>query len=284
MKRLLAALVGLFAVLLIACGGGGSGDEEKDILVTGQFGTVPVISFEPPLALTSSETRVVIEGEGKDVEEGAPIVLFLTAFSGDDGTLMEDSGIPRIIFATREDLGNDLYDVVAEVPEGSRLLVTQPVQLDRRREMVVTVVDVLHTLATGEPTDASLDGRMVVEEGEDGSPELTIGHEVMPSGGLEITQLARGDGEQVRAGENVVVQYTVWKWSDGEVLDTTWDDGAPALLALDEAFPGVRTGLVDQQVGSRVLLEIPPNLGTGTDTLVMVADILAASDGTDPSD
>nr|NLD41544.1 hypothetical protein [Actinomycetales bacterium] len=272
MRRAGGALAGL-ALLLAACG---SAAEPAEIRVSGKFGTIPAVEFSTPIPIEAGEAHVLTAGSGPVVGDGAPVVLTLTAFSGDDGTLLEGAGTTQVLFATQEDLGETLLDAVLGVHEGTRLLLTQPVLGGSDREMVVTVVDVIPTRAVGSTSIG--DERITVRDGADGAPEISIPHETMPTGSLEILQISRGEGEQVTMGQRVVVQYTVWHWSDGSVFDTTWETGVPAVLELDSAFPGVQMGLVDQPVGSRVLLEIPPVQGLGTDTLVMVADILAATD------
>ena len=73
-------------------------------------------------------------------------------------------------------------------------------------------------------------------------------------------------------------------WESGEPYDSTWAAGkVPRTLKLDETIPGLRDGLLDQTVGSQVLLVIPPAQARGTDTLVLVVDILAVSGGQDAS-
>jgi peptidylprolyl isomerase len=65
-------------------------------------------------------------------------------------------------------------------------------------------------------------------------------------------------------------------WSDGSVTATTWGEGRlPETLDLADAIPGLRLGLLDQTVGSQVLLVVPPEQAYGSDTVVFVVDVLA---------
>ncbi|OLT55205.1 hypothetical protein BJF88_07105 [Cellulosimicrobium sp. CUA-896] len=76
------------------------------------------------------------------------------------------------------------------------------------------------------------------------------------------------------------------RWSDGGVFDSTWTDGAApssVMIGIGEVIEGWEQGLLEQSVGSRVLLVVPPSLGYGgtasplaEETLVYVVDILDA--------
>jgi peptidylprolyl isomerase len=73
-----------------------------------------------------------------------------------------------------------------------------------------------------------------------------------------------------------LAQFTSLRWSDGGVQATTWGPGLlPETIDMTTAIPGLRLGLLDQSVGSQVLLVVPPTDGDGVDTLVIVVDILA---------
>jgi len=83
-------------------------------------------------------------------------------------------------------------------------------------------------------------------------------------------------------GATVAVQYTGVRWSDGSAYDSTWVKGEPKSFDLGAGIlPGLAEGLVEQTVGSQVLIVIPPASGGAAgaedDTLVFVVDILAAS-------
>jgi peptidylprolyl isomerase len=80
----------------------------------------------------------------------------------------------------------------------------------------------------------------------------------------------------------VTVQYTGVRWSDGSTYDSSWTQGGPRSFDLGAGvLPGLAEGLLEQTVGSQVMLVIPPGSGSAVgaeeDTLVLVVDILAAS-------
>lgn len=244
------------------------------ITVTGQFGSIPVVDFVPPLPRGDLEVRELVAGTGLVVPEGGPVVLSLATFDGGDGVRLDGAGIPLVLYATATDLGEVLHDAVVGRTEGSRLLILEPAE-QVGGNMMATVVDILHTRAVGEPVGSGDEERVTVTD-VDGVPQISHAEGMGPPDTLQIRQLIRGEGPQVVPGQRLVVQFVAYTWVDAAQWDSTWDAGVPAVMDLDTAFPGVRTGLLDQPVGSRVLLEIPPAEGLGTDSLLMVVDILAA--------
>ena len=107
----------------------------------------------------------------------------------------------------------------------------------------------------------------------DGSPTITIPGAPPPPDRVEQV-LIKGEGAQVSADAVLIVQFTRVRWSDGAVEATTWG-GLPERLDLATSMPGLSLGLLDQMMGSQVLLVVPPAEAAGTDTLVFVVDVLA---------
>ena len=103
---------------------------------------------------------------------------------------------------------------------------------------------------------------------------------------LTVTVLEQGDGATVEAGDDLEVHYLGQTWG-GRIFDNSYDRGSSISfpIGVGAVIGGWDDGLVGQQVGSRVLLSIPPHLGygergnpaagiRGTDTLVFVVDIV----------
>lgn len=138
------------------------------------------------------------------------------------------------------------------------------------------VLDVLHTVAQGTELEPE-EGMPTVTQDDDGV-SITL-PDADPPAGLEVATVIRGDGRQVAPGQAVTMQYQAVTWPGGDIYDSTWADGqVPRTVMVDDTFTGLRDGLVDQTVGSRVLVVVPPALGTGSQTLVLAVDILAAAD------
>lgn len=116
-------------------------------------------------------------------------------------------------------------------------------------------------------------------------PELTFPPTSAPED-LGLAVLVQGSGEQVEAGDDIEVHYYGQVW-DGRMFDNSYDRGSSISfpIGVGAVIGGWDDGLVGQQVGSRVLLSIPPHLGygergmpaagiRGTDTLVFVVDVV----------
>ena len=119
-------------------------------------------------------------------------------------------------------------------------------------------------------------------------PVLTVPDAAAPEE-LEIQVLVQGSGDTVEAGNTIVVNYLGQTWG-GHVFDNSYDRGASIdfPIGVGAVIGGWDQGLVGQQVGSRVLLSIPPHHGYGSrgvpqagiggdDVLVFVVDILGVS-------
>jgi peptidylprolyl isomerase len=94
-----------------------------------------------------------------------------------------------------------------------------------------------------------------------------------------------GSGTEVVASSTLTVHYTLMKWSDGSILESSWTGGQPATFPLSGVIQGWQQGLLGAKVGGRRLLVIPPALGYGAmaghplekDTLIFAVDIIAVS-------
>ena len=102
---------------------------------------------------------------------------------------------------------------------------------------------------------------------------------------LVVEDVIAGSGTEVLATSTLTVHYTLMKWSDGSILESSWTSGAPATFPLSGVILGWQQGLVGAKVGGRRLLVIPPALGYGAmaghplekDTLIFAVDIIAVS-------
>ena len=97
-----------------------------------------------------------------------------------------------------------------------------------------------------------------------------------------VTQpILRGTGAQVAEGDTVTVQYTGFAWTTGEAFESTWTNRSP--VSFDLAMVPAWASLVEQPVGSQVMLVVPPTYPLGAtqseelkgQTIVFVIDILA---------
>lgn len=107
-----------------------------------------------------------------------------------------------------------------------------------------------------------------------------------PPEGLQVQVLEQGTGDAVEVGQTIVVNYLGQSWG-GDVFDNSWDRGQTISfpIGVGMVIGGWDEGLPGKQIGSRVLLSIPPELGYGprgvpqagiapNATLVFVVDIV----------
>ena len=110
-----------------------------------------------------------------------------------------------------------------------------------------------------------------------------------PSGNAPTTLIIEdvivGSGAEVVATSTLTLHYTLMKWSDGSILESSWSSGTPSTFQLSGLIQGWQQGLPGAKVGGRRLLVIPPALGYGAmaghplekDTLIFAVDIIAVS-------
>lgn len=282
--RLIGLVVG--AVLaLTACTA--PPEPSGDVTVTGEAGSIPELVYETPLEVAEPTVEVLWEGTGPEVVEGEPVLVDYYAERGTDHSLVGEtySSEPKPYLLTPEALGVDIFEALRGRTVGSRVLHLVPA--DDGGGPTVAVFDLLPTRAAGEPVEPR-EGLPTVEVAEDGTPQVTVPDAPAPTE-LVVQPLLRGTGPQVTAGQVVTVQYTGVTWSDGTVFDSTWAPGklpASFPIGVGSVLAGWDQGLVEQPVGSQVLLVVPPSLGYGgtetdlaEETLVFVVDILAARGG-----
>jgi peptidylprolyl isomerase len=118
-------------------------------------------------------------------------------------------------------------------------------------------------------------------------PELTFPEDAAPAE-LQVQVLEQGTGDVVEAGQTIEVHYLGQVWG-GSVFDNSYDRGSSIgfPIGVGRVISGWDNGLVGQQIGSRVLISIPPHEGygpmgnaragiRGDDTLVFVVDVIDA--------
>lgn len=255
------------------------------VTVSGELGAVPELAYETPLVVEEASVELVWEGSGPRTQAGTPVLVDFLAESGADGSVVNEtySSEPRADLLTPEVFGTDIFEALEGQRVGSRILLLAPAD-PASGSSTVAVFDLLPTRASGESVPRR-EGLPTVSLGDDGEPTVVV-PETEPPTDLVVQPLLRGAGAQVAAGQVVTVQYVGVTWSDGAVVDSTWIAGklpASFPIGVGSVMAGWDAGLVEQTVGSQVLLVVPPALGYGGDheladeTLVFVVDILSAS-------
>ncbi len=286
-RRARAALVALLAAAALVTGCTAVPVAADPVTVTGTLGVAPTLTFATPLSVSSPRVEVLAPGTGPEVADGSVVLVNYLAESGTDGSVIGEtySAAPRAYLLTVESVGQDIFDALHGRKVGARVLQVLPASGDT--PSTVAVFDLLPTRAVGSAV-APREGLPTVALDADGAPTITMPGTEPPSD-ITAQPLIRGEGPQVEPGQVVTVQYTGATWDDGTVFDSTWtDDKLPAAfpIGVGSVPEGWDEGLVEQTVGSQVLLVLPPGSGyAGTDntlvdkTLVFVVDILAATGG-----
>lgn len=119
------------------------------------------------------------------------------------------------------------------------------------------------------------------------SPTITFSTSQPPKG-LRCEELTSGDGPVVRVGDTVTVNYEGVVWGKKKPFDSSFARHQPASFAIGvgQVIQGWDRTVVGHNVGSRLLVSIPPEYGYGSrgipqagiegnDTLVFVIDIVS---------
>lgn len=288
------------------CAATPSGSVSDGVKVTGEFGSKPTISFTSPTAVKETERTVVIAGEGDAAEQGSTVNVNFTMLNGTTGaelttteygaeaatalpidatqflpgivkTLECSTAGSRVVgVITAEDGFGETGSDLGVEPGEDLVFVVDVVSIDPPADPPLPKAD-------GEDQPAT-DGFPVVVLDADGAPTVTI-PDTAPPVELQLAVLKQGDGEVVQPGSDVVVHYTGINWNTKVVFDSSWERGTPATFNTAGVIAGFTRALEGQNVGSQVIVIIPPDLGYGpqggrapdisaTDTLVFVIDIL----------
>ncbi|WP_062461863.1 FKBP-type peptidyl-prolyl cis-trans isomerase [Demequina soli] len=253
---------------------------------------VPALTFDTPLTVGDVATRHVADGDGAVIEAGQNVSLDYVVYSGDDASQIYstyDAGTPEVVTMTEGQVVQDLYDQLVGQKVGTQLLYVYPDTSSETGSAVVMAVTATKAVtpldrATGTAVTPK-DGLPTVTLDDSGKPSIDFSTVDKKPSDLVSQTLIEGDGETVKDGDQITVNYTGWIWK-GDQFDSSWDAGQTAsfTLASGSLIDGWVKGLAGQKVGSQVLLVIPPSLAYGdqesdtipaNSTLVFVVDILA---------
>ncbi|PUB25356.1 peptidylprolyl isomerase [Promicromonospora sp. AC04] len=261
-----------------------SSASQAPLQVTGTSGTPPTLEYKKPFAVVQPGSRMVWPGTGDVLERDDPVLLNLYAQDGRDGTELQNTfrTAPAAFTMTERSLGNHLFEALEGRRVGTRLSLME----EQDGVPVLLVVDVLPARAAG--AEEAPPGKELPQVRLDdlGAPAVDVPRGAEPPPDLVVQPLIRGTGPQVQAGQILTVEFTAVRWSDGSVVDTTWTEGTPpqsAEIGIGRLVEGWDQGLLEQTVGSQVMLVVPPQNGYANtksrlagETMVYVVDILDA--------
>ena len=283
-----------------------SGSASDAVKVTGDLGAEPTVEFSAPLTADATQRSVAIEGEGKTLAEANDqVTIDFTLYNATTGTKLTSTPYTeeeRADFSINESVylvgliktlecSQVGARVVGFIPPADGFGDTGSTDLGvAAGDALVFIADVVSIspgAADGKPVDVTDDTLPTVKLAKNGTPTITI-PDADPPAEFKLAVLKQGDGATVADGDSVTVQYVGINWNTKTVFDQSWDKSGPISFATTGVVAGFAQGMVGQQVGSQVLVVIPPELGYGpqggsgdsisaTDTIVFVIDILATA-------
>jgi len=312
------ALLSVCALFLTACGdddGGGTSlpgagkeyDRLDAVTISGDVGSPPEVEWKGSMKAGKVESETLVEGDGAQVTVSDDVLAQLWIGNGFS---------KEMAFSTYEEKRAELLTVNDELPAflgvvrdatvGSRLAVTASAEEAfapggnpqigiGNKDSVLVVIDLVSEVLDEPKGEASPDPEWMpplqmkkgvpTGFGFDGVPE--------PTGDLRRVQLLKGSGPRVKKGQTIAVRYLGQAWEGKKPFDGNYGEdgkGAPTTFGIGtgQVIKGWDQGLEGVPVGSRVVLEIPPDLAYGKKgspdagipknaTLVFVIDILAAA-------
>lgn len=268
----------------------------------------PTVTWKSSPLVVTGTTRTILEpGSGTPSALGSVVTAHLALFKGSDGSQLDstfESGSPQPLeLDPTKTVPGFVTGLLGLAPGARALIVIPPAEAygDAGRpqlgisgtENLVLLADVVSVstplkAAEGTPV-ATVPGLPTVTFDPATGPTITVPNGVAAPTALVSQLLIEGAGPAVKAGDLIRVHYTGALWKDGSVFDSSWTRGDTFSFQVGtgSVIKGWDTGFVGKKVGSRVLLVVPPDQGygaagsppkiSGTDTLVFVVDLLAAS-------
>jgi FKBP-type peptidyl-prolyl cis-trans isomerase len=314
--RRAAAFVVIPLIAAAAVAGCGSSSSSKPttptvtsndaVTATGSFGATPKVTIPAKKAAASLYTKTLIQGTGTklttaDTLEGNFVLydwsgtthkLLGSTYGSGGPTLFAGQMLPGLETAL---IGQKIGSrVLAVIPPKDAFGSSGNSQIGvKGTDTLVFVIDMVKTYSntSGVPGAQTSDGGgslPTVRAATGKAPVITI-PDANPPKTLQVDPLIKGTGAKVKSGQEILVQYTGVIWRTGKVFDSSWSRSEPYTteIGVGQVITGWDKGLVGQNVGSRVMLIVPPADGygstgqssagiKGTDTLVFVVDIIAA--------
>ena len=291
-SRAFLALTLSSTLLIAACGGDDSSTKTTDPLASSADSTPsdPAdLVNEPTVSLpTEMPTELVItditEGEGEAAVEGSTVYVYYVGVLSKDGDRFDGNfgGDPYAVTLGTGAVIDGWDQGLIGVKAGGRRQLDIPSELaygasgsgdaippDSAISFIVDVVAIVPPIDPADAPDITIKGAANVDK-------------------LVSDDLIDGEGDEAKAGSNVLVHIIAYRADTGEQLASTWGDPSPVALLLKDggSLPGLIEGIPGMKVGGRRQLTIPFADAFGTDgntdmklpastDLVVVIDLLS---------
>jgi FKBP-type peptidyl-prolyl cis-trans isomerase len=250
------------------CGTYAAGKSSDAVKVTGDIGTKQTATFGTPLAATDIERTVLTKGSGPATTKGQTVDTLISVYLGKDGKALGSQPVSLTVGD-----GSMIKAFTAGidcVPIGSRVVVAAPAkdmygdkgnpQLGiTAKDTLVIVTDVIGLKKQLVP-QAWKDAPKVTFDAK-GAPTLKLPDSKPPTQ-LLLKVLRPGDGDVVKAGDSVTVDYQGTSWDSKKIFDQSYGK-QPATFTTDGVVEGFGAALVGQKVGTRLIVSIPPKYAYG---------------------
>lgn len=298
-------LVVALATMLASCGddngsdGGSSSDALHGISISGDLGQEPKVDWNGSLDVDKTETTVVDEGDGAEIKDGDQVQAYLWIGNGHDQKKAYsdyDNGQPETVTAS-DNLSPVFKDAVLGQKIGSRVAVTTTgqeafgesgnTQLGiSNGDSVLIIVDLVEPYEAPKPKDVpqSQMPKIVEKGGTVTGLDFSGVQKPDPKGDLLRSVVKEGTGKTVTEKSTVTADYLGAVYDAKKPFDESFSK-KPVSFSLQQVVKGWTYGLSGLKVGSRVILQIPPDLGYGSNdqpnipansTLYFVVDIKSA--------
>lgn len=266
------------------------GTASDSVSVTGDLGAVVTIDAPYPLAVATTERTVLVAGSGDPLVDGKRGMVHYALVNGATGEPILDThdasaepepwdflagaylpGVEAVMHCAQA--GSRVVGVIpAEEGWGAEGIADIGLEPGQPLVLVVDVLSITDTPddATGTTPEGPIDlpapqawtNDIPAVDLSGALPTVTIPDLPAPTE-LVLTVLEAGDGTIVPNPSTVTVDYLGTAWESGEIFDSSYDRGAPATFPLGGVIPGFAAAIAGQQVGSTVLVSIPPALAYG---------------------
>jgi peptidylprolyl isomerase len=305
------------ALSLTACGddtssedpvlGGKSFDRLEAVTISGDVGSAPEVKWKGSMDAGKVESETLVEGDGEPLKGQDDVLAHLwigngysqeTAFSTYDEKKAElltvNNDLPEFLAGIRDATVGSRIAVTASAKEAFGPTGNSQLGIANKDTVLVVIDLVSKVLDKPEGEESPYPDWMPKPKFRKGvikGFDFTAAPE--PTGDLRRVQLIKGTGPRVKKGQTIAVRYLGQAFDGDKPFDENFGDtgtGQPTTFSIGTGavIKGWDQGLEGVPVGSRVVLEIPPELGYGAEgspdsgipkdaTLVFLIDVLAAA-------
>ncbi|MFT4263307.1 MAG: FKBP-type peptidyl-prolyl cis-trans isomerase [Nocardioides sp.] len=312
-----AAVVLPLLVSLVACGsedksvglGAKTLDGFKAATISGDVGTAPTVDWKGQMSQVDKvATKTVVAGDGAEVAKGDTVNAYIwlgNGYTKKQAYSDYDKGASEALTADSTSLSEVFEKLLVGSKIGSRVAaVASATDIFgdagsssmgiANQDPLLIIVDIVSEAITS-ATDTTPDKVPSVKTNKKGVVTgLNFKGIAKPddaNGLLLRATITEGTGEEVKADDTVKVNYLGMTYKAKKAFDESYS-GDAAEFSLSQVVKGWTYGLTGVKVGSRVILQIPPILGYGSQeqtgipansTLYFVVDVIGRTSAADAS-